>query len=90
VASLSGAETLTVKAGLACPSNSGNAAPADGSMVLEAHVRISGGTVDLAVAVWILSKMNAMLGAIVVMTDFDLPVSYDHVRLLQRLSSQLQ
>ena len=66
-----------MKAGLACSSNSGNAAPAVGSMVLEAHVHISGGTVDLAVAVWILSKMNTMPGAIVVVTDFDLQVSYD-------------
>jgi hypothetical protein len=77
MASLSRAETLTVKAGLACSSNSGNAALVDGSIVLEAHVHISGGTVDLAMVVWILSKMNAMPGAIVVMTDFDLPVSYD-------------
>ncbi len=48
VVGLSGVETLTAKVGLVCSSNSGNAAPADESIVLEAPAHVSGGTADVA------------------------------------------
>ena len=47
MAGLSRAETLTAKVGVVCSSNSGNAAPADETMVLEAHTHVSGGTTDV-------------------------------------------
>jgi hypothetical protein len=48
VAGLSGAETLTAKVGVACSLNSGNAALADETIVLEVHTHVSGGTANVA------------------------------------------
>jgi hypothetical protein len=63
--------------GIICFLNFGNTILVNETIVLKVYTHVSSSTIDIARPVWILLKINVILGIIIIITNFNLLVLYN-------------